>query len=297
MDKRNEIREFPASRRARITPEQAGLPVYGGNRRVPGLRREEVALLSGMSVDYYVRLERGNLRGASEAVLDSVARALQLDEAEREHLHDLARTGNASTPRRHRPAARPQVPPKVQRSLDAMSYVPAIIPNNRLDIVAANRLGFALYAPMFTDGHKPPANIARFKFLDPRGRDFFGINWEESKNITVALLRTEAGRTPHDKALTDLIGELVTHSDEFRTAWDRHDVRQLYTGAKKFRHPVVGDLTLDFDAMYLPAQPGLTIGVMSAEPGSPDEDALELLAGWAASGKGTGLAHLLSRAG
>ncbi|MFJ3804331.1 helix-turn-helix transcriptional regulator [Streptomyces sp. NPDC090088] len=294
MDKRNEISDFLASRRARITPQQAGLPVYGGNRRVPGLRREEVAMLAGMSVDYYVRLERGNLRGASEAVLDALARALQLDEAERAHLQDLARTDSAtSTSRRRRPATQPQVPSNVQRSLDAMSDAVAIVRDSRLDIVAANRLGFALYAPMFADGHKPPVNIARFKFLDPRGRDFFGINWEESTNITVSLLRTEVGRAPYDKGLTDLIGELVTRSEEFRSAWAQHNVRQLYTGAKKFRHPVVGDLTLAFDAMHLPAQPGLTIGVMTAEPGSHDEDALKLLASWAASGEETGLSHVL----
>ncbi|MGW5431663.1 helix-turn-helix transcriptional regulator [Streptomyces sp. NPDC004059] len=284
MDSRNEIKEFLASRRARITPQQAGLPAYGGNRRVPGLRREEVAMLAGMSVDYYVRLERGNLSGVSEAVLDSLARALQLDEAERAHLDDLARAANTTPHKRRRTAPQPtQVPPSVQRILDSMTDAPAFVRNGRLDFLAANRLGYALYAPLFGDGHKPPANIARFKFLDPRGREFFGRHWEESMNNTVALLRTEAGRNPHDKGLTDLLGELVTRSEEFRIAWARHNVRLHYSGVKHFHHPVVGDLTLAFDAMQLPAHPSLSLTAMSAEPGSPDEDALKLLASWAAT--------------
>jgi transcriptional regulator with XRE-family HTH domain len=284
VDSRNEIKEFLASRRARITPQQAGLPAYGGNRRVPGLRREEVAMLAGMSVDYYVRLERGNLSGVSEAVLDSLARALQLDEAERAHLDDLARAANTTPHKRRRTAPQPtQVPPSVQRILDSMTEAPAFVRNGRLDFLAANRLGYALYAPLFGDGHKPPANIARFKFLDPRGREFFGRHWEESMNNTVALLRTEAGRNPHDKGLTDLIGELVTRSEEFRIAWARHNVRLHYSGVKHFHHPVVGDLTLAFDAMQLHAHPSLSLTAMSAEPGSPDEDALKLLASWSAT--------------
>ncbi|MEU6556423.1 helix-turn-helix transcriptional regulator [Streptomyces sp. NPDC046915] len=284
VDSSREIKEFLASRRARITPQQAGLPAYGGNRRVPGLRREEVAMLAGMSVDYYVRLERGNLTGVSEAVLDSLARALQLDEAERDHLNDLARAANTTPLRRRRSTQqRAQVPQSVQRVLDSMTDVPAFVRNSRLDFLTANRLGYALYAPMFADGHRPPVNMARFKFLDPRGREFFGLQWEESMSNTVALLRTEAGRNPHDKALTDLIGELVTRSDEFRTAWAQHNVRLHYTGLKHVRHPAVGDLTLAFDAMQLPAQPALSLTVLTAEPGSPNEDALKLLASWAAT--------------
>ncbi|MFJ1967416.1 helix-turn-helix transcriptional regulator [Streptomyces sp. NPDC087903] len=284
MDSRNEIKDFLASRRARITPQQAGLPAYGGNRRVPGLRREEVAMLAGMSVDYYVRLERGNLAGVSEAVLDSLARALQLDEAERDHLNDLARAANSTSQRRRRPTQQQtQVPPSVQRILDSMTDAPAFVRNGRLDFLAANRLGYALYAPLFAGGRKPPANIAHFQFLDPGGREFFGLNWEESMNNTVALLRTEAGRNPHDKGLTDLIGELVTRSEEFRTAWARHNVRLHYSGFKHVHHPVVGDLTLAFDSLQLPAQPSLSLAAMSAEPGSPAEDALKLLASWAAT--------------
>ncbi|MFJ3804325.1 helix-turn-helix transcriptional regulator [Streptomyces sp. NPDC090088] len=284
MDSSKEIKEFLASRRAKITPQQAGLPAYGSKRRVPGLRREEVAMLAGMSFDYYVRLERGNLTGVSETVLDSLARALQLDEAERDHLHDLARAANATSHKRRRPAQQQaKVPSSVQRVLDSMTDAPAFVRNNRLDFLAANSLGYALYAPLFADGQQPPLNIARFKFLHPGGREFFGLRWEESMQNTVALLRSEAGRNPHDKALTDLIGELVTRSEDFRAAWAQHQVRLHYTGLKHFHHPVVGDLTLAFDAMQLPAQPALSLTAMTAEPGSPNEDALKLLASWAAT--------------
>ncbi|MFC3997409.1 helix-turn-helix transcriptional regulator [Nocardiopsis sediminis] len=294
MDNRSEIKGFLASRRARITPRQAGLPAYGGNRRVPGLRREEVAMLAGVSIDYYIRLERGNLAGVSDAVLDALARALELDAAERAHLHDLARAANTTHRRRRRPA-QPQtrVPESVQRILDSMTDTPAFVRNSRLDFLTANRLGYALYAPLFSSGRRPPVNFARFRFLDPRGREFFGPGWAESTANTVALLRTEAGRNPHDKGLSDLIGELVTRSDEFRAAWAEHDVRLHHRGVKYVRHPVVGDVTLDFEALHLPAHPTLSLNVLSAEPGSRDDDALKLLAGWAASAGQAGLAHVL----
>jgi transcriptional regulator with XRE-family HTH domain len=275
-----DIREFLASRRAKVTPQQAGLPAYGGNRRVPGLRREEVALLAGVSIDYYVRLERGHLAGASEEVLDAVANALQLDDAERAHLYDLARAA-AKRPAR-RAKRRGPLPDSVLRVLESMTDSPAFIRNGRLDILAANRLGRALYSPLFSDHATKTANIARFQFLNPRGRDFFP-NWEESVNTTVSLLRTEAGRAPHDRDLTGLIGELVTRSEEFRTAWAKHNVRLHHTGRKSFHHPAVGVLTLDVDAMELPAQPGLTLTAYSAAPGTPEHDALQLLASWAAT--------------
>ncbi|MEV5612775.1 helix-turn-helix transcriptional regulator [Streptomyces sp. NPDC052225] len=283
MDTAHDIREFLASRRAKITPQQAGLPAYGGNRRVPGLRREEVALLAGVSIDYYVRLERGHLGGASQEVLDAVANALQLDEAERAHLYDLAaaQRGRPSA-RRATAKQRPGVPASIQRVLDSMTGTPAFVRNGRLDILAVNRLGRALYAPLFGADAAPPVNIARFQFLDPAGRDFFP-DWDAALNTTVSLLRTEAGRAPHDSELTGLIGELVTRSDDFRTAWAKHNVRLHHTGRKPFRHPEVGDLLLDFDAMALPAQPGLTMTVYSAEPGTPDHDALRLLSTWAAT--------------
>ncbi|MFC9454192.1 helix-turn-helix domain-containing protein [Streptomyces sp. NPDC056983] len=281
MDTKSDIREFLASRRAKITPQQAGLPAYGGNRRVPGLRREEVALLAGVSIDYYVRLERGHLAGASEEVLDGVANALRLDEAERGHLYDLARAV-AERPARRTRRARGPLPDSVLRVLHSMTDSPAFIRNGRLDLLAVNRLGRALYAPLFTDTAPRPVNIARFQFLDPTGRDFFP-DWDASVNTTVSLLRTEAGRAPHDSDLTGLIGELVTRSEEFRTAWAKHNVRLHHTGRKGFRHPAVGEITLDFDAMELPAQPGLTLTAYSAQPNTPAHDALQLLASWAAT--------------
>ncbi|MCX5329246.1 MULTISPECIES: helix-turn-helix domain-containing protein [unclassified Streptomyces] len=281
MSTQSDIREFLASRRAKITPQQAGLPAYGGNRRVPGLRREEVALLAGVSIDYYVRLERGHLAGASEEVLHAVADALQLDDAERLHLFDLARTA-ARRPARRGRRTRGPLPDSVLRVLRSMTDCPAFIRNGRLDILATNTLGRALYAPLFPDPASETVNIARSQFLAPGGRDFFP-DWDESVNTTVSLLRTEAGRTPHDTGLTGLIGELVTHSEEFRTAWAKHNVRLHLTGRKSFRHPAVGVLTLDFDAMELPAQPGLTLTAYSAAPGTPDHDALRLLTAWAAT--------------
>jgi transcriptional regulator with XRE-family HTH domain len=277
----SDIREFLASRRAKITPQQAGLPAYGGNRRVPGLRREEVAMLAGVSVDYYVRLERGHLAGASEEVLDAVANALQLDEAERAHLYDLARAV-ARRPFRRTKRTRGPLPDSVLRVLDSMTDSPAFIRNGRLDILAINPLGRALYAPLFTDDAPRPVNVARFQFLDPHGRDFFP-DWEQSVNTTVSLLRTEAGRAPGDSDLTGLIGELVTRSEEFRAAWAKHNVRLHHAGRKSFRHPSVGEITLDFDAMELPAQPGLTLTAYSAAPHTPAYDALQLLAAWAAT--------------
>jgi transcriptional regulator with XRE-family HTH domain len=281
VDNRTEVRQFLATRRAKITPRQAGLPVYGGNRRVPGLRREEVAMLAGVSVEYYARLERGDLGGASESVLDAIARALQLDEAERAHLFDLARAANATAraPRRRR--AQQQVRPGVQRILDSMTDAPAFVRNGRLDILATNRLGYALYWPVFADPARP-ANLARFRFLEPRSYEFYP-DWDDSANTTVALLRTEAGRDPYDRDLSDLVGELSTRSDEFRTGWAAHNVRLHHTGVKRFHHPVVGDLSLAFEAMPLPADPGLTMTVYSAEPGSASHDGLKLLASWAAT--------------
>jgi transcriptional regulator with XRE-family HTH domain len=279
VDNRNEIRQFLTSRRARITPEQAGLPTYGGNRRVAGLRREEVALLAGVSVDYYTRLERGNLGGVSEAVLDALARALQLDEAERGHLFDLAQAANPTARPRRRPAPQ-RVRPGVQRILDAMD-APADVRNGRRDILAANRLGYALYSEIFVDPVRP-ANVARFVFLSPRAREFFP-DWEGTANDLVANLRTVAGRNPYDRGLQDLVGELSTRSQEFRTRWAAHNVRQHQTGRKRLHHPVVGDLELTYEVLALPADPGLSLVVYGAEPGSPSQDALRLLASWAAT--------------
>ena len=280
MDTRSEIRELLTSRRARITPEQVGLPVYG-SRRVPGLRREEVAVLAGVSVPYYTRLERGDMSGVSESVLEALARALQLDEAERAHLFDLARAAQPTPSLRRRRKSKQRVRPSVQHVLDAMTGAPAFVRNGRLDILAANQLGYALYSEMFL-GPVRPANSARFVFLDPRSHDFY-VGWERAASDVVGVLRSEAGRNPYDRDLSDLVGELSTQSDEFRTRWAAHNVRFHITGVKHFHHPVVGDLSLTYDRMELPADPGLTIFAYTAEPGSKSEEALNLLGSWAAT--------------
>ncbi len=288
MDSRNEIRDFLISRRARITPDQAGLPAYGGNRRVSGLRREEVAMLAGVSVDYYIRLERGNARGVSDSVLENLARALHLDEAERAHLYDLVRAANdgARAPRR---PGRQQVRPTVQRLLDSMTMAPAYVRNGRLDVLAANRLGRAVFAPLF-DSPFTPTNTARFMFLDPAAVDFYP-GWESLAGDTVALLRAEAGRHPTDRALSDLIGELSTRSEVFRIRWADHNVRQHRSGVKHLHHPVVGDLSLAYESMELVADVGLVLNGYSAEPGTPSQDALNLLASWAATADREERAH------
>jgi hypothetical protein len=233
-------------------------------------------MLAGLSVEYYSRLERGNLRGVSEAVLEALARALRLSEAERAHLYDLARAANATAGAR-RPAVTQQVRPGVQRILDAMT-APALVSNSRMDYVAANGPGRALYAPLFDS--PVGTNAARFLLLDPRGAEFYP-DWDQAVDDVVALMRSEAGRNPFDKVLTDLIGELSTRSEPFRTRWARHDVRLHRTGAKRLRHPVVGDLDMRFETMELPADPGLALLLYTAEPGSETEQALTFLASWA----------------
>lgn len=283
MDTRAEIKAFLTSRRAKVTPEQAGLAAFNRTRRVPGLRRSEVADLAGVSVEYYAQLERGGLGGVSESVLDALARALQLDEAERAHLGDLARAAGPAR-RAHRKPPAQQVRPGVQRLLDLMVAVPVIVNNARLETVAANTLGRALFAPVFSSPVQSPGrpvNHARFTFLDPRASDFW-TDWERAADDCVAQLRTEAGRDPYDKALTDLVGELSTRSEPFRRRWAAHDVRLHQTGTKQFHHPVVGAVTLDFEAMELPADPGLLLIGFTAPAGSPDDDALALMGGWAA---------------
>ena len=286
VDNRMEAREFLATRRAKLSPEQAGVPLYSHRRRVPGLRREEVAQLAGVSTDYYTRLEKGNLGGASDSVLDAIAGALQLDDAERAHLFDLARAARGTAAREPRRRAQTRVRPSMQRVLESMATAPAFIRNGRLDVLAANSLGRALYAPVFDDPVRTP-NLARFCFLDPRADDFYP-DWDEAANTTVALLRTEAGRAPYDRALTELVGELATRSDAFRTRWAAHNVRLHRTGAKHFHHPVVGDLGLAFDAMELPADSGLTLTAYTAEPGTASAEKLALLASWSAPLPGPG---------
>jgi transcriptional regulator with XRE-family HTH domain len=278
---RADVRDFLVTRRARITPQQAGLTFYGGNRRVPGLRREEVAMLAGVSADYYTRLEKGNLTGVSDTVLEAIAGALQLSEAERLHLLDLARAANTSPARAARRKVPQQLRPSARLILDGMTDVPAFVRNGRLDVLAANPLGRALYAPAFA-ASGPDVNLARFRFLDPAARDFYP-DFAESARTTVELLRTEAGRDPFNTSLTGLIGELCTRSEEFRTMWADHDVRLHRSGLKRFRHPAIGPLDLLFEAMTLEADEGLTLTAYTAEPGTPSHDGLKLLATWAAT--------------
>jgi transcriptional regulator with XRE-family HTH domain len=276
MDNKDGIRDFLASRRAKITPEQAGLPVYGTNRRVTGLRREEVAMLAGISVEYYTRLERGNTQGVSDDVLEGIARALQLDEAERAHLFDLVRATNTTAAPRRRPAQE-RVRQSVQQILDSIN-APAYVRNERLDILAANRIGEAMYAPVFEFPSRP-VNVARFLFLSPAASEFFA-DWDTIAHDAVGILRAAAGRDRYDKRLTDLIGELSTRSDEFRVRWAAHNVKLHRTGIKRFHHPLVGPLTLTYEALELAADPGQRLNVYTAEPGSPSQQALELLASW-----------------
>jgi transcriptional regulator with XRE-family HTH domain len=290
MDTRTEIREFLTSRRARISPDETGLPSYGA-RRVPGLRREEVAILAGVSVDYYTRLERGDLGGVSENVLEALARALKLDDAERAHLFDLARAAKpTSAPRRRRPTKQ-RMRPSVQHLLDGLTGAAALVHNARLDNLAANQLGRALYSDLFAAARGPgPVNSARYVFLEPSARDFY-VDWDRAASDVAAVLRSAAGRDPYDRDLSDLVGELSTQSELFRTHWAAHNVRFHETGVKDFHHSVVGDLTLTYNRMELSADPGRTIMAYTAEPGSKSAEALNLLGSWAATVEQANLAH------
>ena len=287
VDNRCDVREFLTGRRARLTPQQAGMPVYG-ERRVPGLRRSEVAMLAGVSVEYYTRLERGNLSGVSESVLEALARALQLDEAERAHLFDLARTasrgsasrGSARSQRRSGASGPSNVRPSIHRILDALTGAPAYVRDARTDILAANTLCRALYAGILAP-QALPLNLARFLFLDPRARDFF-TEWDAVADDIVAALRGEAGRNPLDRRLSDLVGELATRSEEFRTRWARHDVRLHRTAVKRLHNPLVGDIELTGDALELPGD-GLTLITYTAAPDSRAQQQLDFLASWSAN--------------
>ncbi|MBM7808650.1 transcriptional regulator with XRE-family HTH domain [Geodermatophilus bullaregiensis] len=283
MDNRADIRDFLTTRRARITPERAGLLPGGGRRRVTGLRREEVAVLAGVSTDWYTRLEKGHIAGVSEDVLEAVARALQLDEAERAHLFNLARAAARPSRAPQRRGGRAPIQPRVQWMLDSMTGSAAFVANGRLDVLATNTLGRALLSPLFGDPRRP-ANFARFQFLDPQAGDYY-LDWGSAANVTVALLRAEAGRRPHDAQLRELVGELSTVSEEFRTRWAAHDVRIHHNGAKQFRHPVVGTLDLGYCTLDLPTEDhaDLRLTIYTAEPGTPSEDGLKLLASWAAT--------------
>jgi len=295
MDRRTEIRDFLTSRRAKITPEQAGLKIspLAGARRVPGLRREEVAQLAGVSLPYYTRLERGDARGATDAVLDALSRALLLDDAERAHLFNLVRAANAAaanaaaagttaTRAPRRPARQP-VRPELRNMMEAMGNVPAYIRNARLDLLAGNAMAHALFAPIFTSPARP-VNAARFTFLDPAAPEFYP-DWDAVADMNVASLRAEVGRNPYDKALSDLIGELSTRGDTFRQRWAAHDIHRHTTGAKRINHPIIGPITFNYEAMDLAADEGLSLIVCSVAPGSRDAEALTLLASWTADDK------------
>ena len=282
-DNRDDVREFLMSRRARVTPEQAGLP-GGGGRRVAGLRRSEVAMIAGVSVEYYSRLDRGQIAGASTGVLEALATALQLDDTERAHLFDLARAADgmpASGRPRARRATRGASRPSLQWALDAVADGVAFVRDQHQDVLATNSLARAFYSPVIGDGGRTP-NLARFQFLDPASRDFYP-DWELFAEMCVGVMRAAAGRDPHDTGLHDLVGELSTRSDVFRRLWGAHDVRSHGAGTKRFVHPVVGELTLAYEELAVVAEPGCSLLVYTAEPGSPSAERLRLLASWAAT--------------
>jgi transcriptional regulator with XRE-family HTH domain len=283
VDNRSEVREFLTTRRARLTPDQVGLPATG-TRRVPGLRRSEVAAVAGLSVEYYARLERGQIAGASAGVLDALARALQLDEAERAHLFDLARAADGiptSGRARRRTASKAASRLSLRWALEAITDGVAFVRDPRQNLLATNALGRAFYSPVVGAGGRTP-NLARFQFLDPAARDFYP-DWDLFAEMCVGIMRAEAGRDPHDRGLQELVGELSTRSETFRRLWADHNVRTHGAGTKRFNHPVVGELTLAYEELAITAEPGLVLMVYTAEPGSPSADRLRLLASWAAT--------------
>ena len=283
IDNRDDVREFLMSRRARVTPDQVGLPA-GGGRRVAGLRRSEVAMIAGVSVEYYARLERGQIAGASTGVLEALSTALQLDDTERAHLFDLARAADgipASGRPRSRRTVRSASRPSLQWALDAVVDGIAFVRDQHQDLLATNSLARAFYSPVIGDGGRTP-NLARFQFLDPASRDFYP-DWELFAEMCVGIMRAAAGRDPHDAGLHDLVGELSTRSEVFRRLWSAHDVRSHGAGTKRFVHPVVGELTLAYEELAVVAEPGCSLLVYTAEPGSPSAERLRLLASWAAT--------------
>jgi transcriptional regulator with XRE-family HTH domain len=283
LDTRAEVREFLTTRRAKVTPRDVGLPDVG-QRRVPGLRRGEVAALAGVSVEYYSKLERGALGGVSASVLDAVARALQLDDAERAHLFHLAQAADGShalmRPRRRQRPWTP--PPSLLWVLEAITGGPALVRNGRMDLLATNALGRAMHASLYERAPGPVPNFARYTFLDEDSHRFYP-DWDTAADTCVAILRTEAGRDPHDRRMHDLVGELATRSTDFRRRWSTHDVRLHGAGTKLFRHETVGNLDLAYESVDMVSEPGLTLTIYAAEPASPTADALALLASWAAT--------------
>jgi transcriptional regulator with XRE-family HTH domain len=268
-----EVGGFLRSRRARIRPEEVGLPALG-RRRVPGLRREEVAQLAGVSVDYYIRLEQGRGTSVSDAVLDAVARVLRLDETEQAYLRTVARPGR----QRRQPARTPRVRPGVQRLLDGMERDPALVLGRRMEVLAWNALcdavnGFSRMAPA-------ERIMPRQVFLAPGARELFP-EWAAVAAQTVAQLRLNAGRYADDPDLCALVGELSVKSEDFRRLWADHEVRECAYGVKKVRHPVAGLLTLPYETLTIPTDPDQTIVVYTPEPGSETAERLALLGSWA----------------
>jgi transcriptional regulator with XRE-family HTH domain len=283
MDDRTDAAQFLASRRGKLTPEQAGIAV-SGVRRVPGLRRSEVATLAGVSPEYYAKLERGALAGVSASVLDAIARALQLDDAEREHLFHLAHAadGTAAAMRPRRRPSKPWTPrPALEWVLGSITS-PAIVRNGRMDLLATNRLGRAMHSSLYDAYPGEVPNFARYTFLNDDSRRFYP-DWDSAADIAVAILHTEAGRDPHDRALQDLVGELSTRSADFRLRWSRQDVRLHGAGTKRFHHTLVGDLDLAYESVDMISEPGLSLTIYAAEPASATAQALELLASWTAA--------------
>ena len=284
----NRIGQFLRARRERVRPEDVGLPDFG-RRRVPGLRREELATLAGVSADYYVRLEQGRERHPSEQVIDALARALRLDDDATAHLHDLARP----EPRRRRARKRAErVRPELLRLMEAWAHTPALITGRHVDVLAANSLATAMHG-----GFAPGNNLVRTLFLDPAARERYP-DWDDVARDTVAALRASVGPDLDDPHLTDLVGELSLKSERFRSLWARHDVREKTHGTKRFVHPQVGELTLHYETFAVAGTSGQVLSVYHADPGSPTEQALALLSSIAAEERvaATAYAHPPRRA-
>ncbi len=277
MDHNAELKEFLRTRRARLRVEDLEIGGSGRVRRVPGLRREEVAQLAGVSVDYYTRLEQGRHLNVSDEVLDAVARALRLDEVERSYLFQIARVQTRRA--RRRPAPVQRVRPGIRRVLETLDDVtPAFVFGRRMDLLAANRLARALLGDFEA---LPPRdrNLLRFTFLDESARELY-TDWEDVARDNVAILRLDAGRHPDDPLLTELVGELAVKSEEFRRWWADHNVRERTHGVKRYHHPMVGDLQVNYESVAVLGDPDQTLCIYTADPGSPSETALRLLANW-----------------
>ncbi|GGV02736.1 helix-turn-helix domain-containing protein [Streptomyces spectabilis] len=278
LDRRAELSEFLRTRRARLQPQDVGLTGYGRHRRVPGLRREELAQLAGVSVAYYTRLEQGNGRNVSAEVLDSIARALRLSNAEHAHLTHLAKP---TAHKKKRVAPTQTLRPALQHLLDAMETVPAYVGGRRSDILGWNRMATAVFGDW---GALPreQRNWARLVFLDPAVRELFADTWDQKTSDMVSFLRMDAGCYPNDPQLSALVGELSVKSETFRKLWAAHDVREKGHGVKQLRHPLVGELTLSYETMRLDDDAEQYLVTYHAEPGSPSAEALRLLASWSA---------------